>query len=139
MSARLILPLTVMAGAVMLAAGYFILRQREAALQTAMHNEVRAHALTLQIALEDHYRAGRTAEAQQLIDGLSENPKVYGVLLFDAEGRVAMVSNPLVAEEIRRPEEVSRVLATGETVEIVRAINDQEVFSIIMPMRSARH
>jgi hypothetical protein len=135
MSARLILPLTVMAGAVMIAAGYFILRQREAAL----HNEVRAHALTLQIALEDHYRAGRTAEAQQLIDGLSENPKVYGVLLFDAEGRVAMVSNPLVAEEIRRPEEVSRVLATGETVEIVRAINDQEVFSIIMPMRSARH
>jgi signal transduction histidine kinase len=125
-----------MAGAVMIAAGYFTLRQREVVLQTAMHNEVRAHALTLQIALEDHYRAGRTKEAQQLIDGLSKNPKVYGVLLFDAGGRVAMVSDPLVAEEIRYPEEVRRVLATGETVEIARVINDQEVFSIIMPIRT---
>jgi nitrogen fixation/metabolism regulation signal transduction histidine kinase len=46
-----------------------------------------------------------------------------------------MVSNPLVADEIKFPSEVSRVLATGGTSETVRRIGDQEVFSIVMPIR----
>jgi hypothetical protein len=130
-STRLILLLTMMVGAVMVAAGYFILRQREAVLITARHNEVRAHALTLQIALEDDYRAGRAQDAQQLINRLSENPKIASVILFDEAGRVNMLSDPLVAQEIRYPPEIGRVLATGETVEIVRRAGGQE----IMPIR----
>src|SRR5919204_2504834 len=100
-STRLILLLSVMVAAVMTVAGYFILQQREAILVTAMHNEVRAHAHTLQIALEDYYRAGRGGDAQRLINRLSENTKIYSVILFDDEGRVAMLSDPLVANEIR--------------------------------------
>ena len=134
-STRLILLLTVMVGAVMMLAGYFILRQREAILMTAMHNEMRAHALTLQIALEDNYRAGRISDAQRLIDRLSENPKIYSVILFDVDGRVAMLSNPLTADEIRHPLELPRVMATGETIEVVRRNRGEEVFSIIMPIR----
>jgi signal transduction histidine kinase len=124
-----------MVGVVMVAAGYFRLRQREALLMMALHNEVHAHALTLQIALEDNYRAGRTTDAQRLINRLSENPKIYSVILFDEEGQVAMLSDPLVADEIRYPPEVQRVIATGETVEFVRPIKGQEVFSILMPIR----
>lgn len=134
-STRLIVLLTLMVGVMMAAAGYFSVQQREAKLEAAMRSEVRAHALTLQIALEDHYHAGRTAEAQQLIDRLSENTNIYGVVLFDEVGRVVMVSDPLVADEIRYPPEVRQVIATGETAEMARRINGQPVFSILMPIR----
>jgi two-component system, NtrC family, sensor kinase len=134
-SAKLILLLTVTVGLVMAVGGYLTLRQREAILLTAMRNELGAHALTLQIALEDSYRGGRGADAQRLIDRLSENPKVYSVILFDEEGRVAMFSDPLVAGEIRSPAEARRVIETGEPVEFRRAIKGQEVFSIMMPVR----
>ncbi|MBO0797197.1 MAG: HAMP domain-containing protein [Blastocatellia bacterium] len=133
-STRLIVILAVIVGAVMTVGGYFILRQREAALESAMRHEVHAHALTLQIALEDLYRSGRRQEAQELIDSLSENPRVYGVVLFSPDGRVAMVSNPLVADEIKFAPEVRRVLTSGGTIETVHKIIDQEVFSIIMPI-----
>jgi hypothetical protein len=134
-SARLIMLLTLMVGVVMAAGGYFFLRQREAKLEEAMRNEVRAHALTLQIALEDFYRAGRLSDAKQMIDRLSDNPKIYGVALFDEGGRTVMVSDPLVADEISYPLEARRVIATGETVELLRTIGERPVFSIIMPIR----
>lgn len=131
---RLILLLTVMVSAVMAAASYITLRQHEANLVTAMRNEVRAHALTLQIALEEDYLTGRTIDAQRLINRLRENTALYGVLLFDAEGRVATLSDPLLPEEIRYLKEAHRVIATGETIEVARSINDQEVFSVIRPI-----
>src|ERR671931_1143864 len=63
---KLILFLTVAVGIVMTLGGYYILRQREAILETAMRNELRAHAATLKIALEDAYRSGRTGDVQRL-------------------------------------------------------------------------
>lgn len=133
-SKRLILVLTVMVGVVMAAASVFSLRQREAALQTAMRNEVRAHALTLQIALEDNYAAGRATDAQQLINRLGQHSTIYGVILFDEQGRVAMISDHLIADEIRNPPELGHVLSTGEEVEFVRIINGRGVFSVIKPI-----
>ena len=69
---KLILFLTVAVGIVMTLGGYYILRQREAILETAMRNELRAHAATLKIALEDAYRSGRTGDVQRLINRLSD-------------------------------------------------------------------
>ncbi|HKQ93017.1 MAG TPA: hypothetical protein VJZ77_20320, partial [Blastocatellia bacterium] len=97
LSARLILLLTITVGVVMALAGYFILRQREEILARALRNELHAHAVTLRLTLEDSYRAGRIGDAQRLIDHLSENPRVFSVILFDEKGRVAMFSNPLEA------------------------------------------
>jgi signal transduction histidine kinase len=134
-STRLILLLTVMVGLVMVAAGYYFLQQRQSILESALHNEVRAHAGTLQLMLEEDFRAGRDRDAQQFINRLSQNPKIYSVILYDEQGQITMLSDPLVAEEIRFPPEVRRVLATGEPAEIVRRIGMQEVFSIIMPIR----
>ncbi len=134
-STRLILLLTVLVGTVMLIGGYLRLRQREAILVTAMHNEVRAHAHTLQISLEEEYSANHKKAAQRLINRLSRNPKIYSVILFDEEGRAEMLSDPLIADEIRNPPEVKHVLATSETAEVVRDIRGQRVFSIIMPVR----
>lgn len=127
--------LTFVVGIVMTVGGYFILRQREHALERAMRTEVRAHAVTLQIALERLYRVGKQVEAQELIDRLSENRRVYGVVLFSKTGEVEMVSNPLVEEEIKHPPGVNRVLQTGEILETFRFIDDREVISVLMPIR----
>lgn len=134
-SSRLILILTVVAGIVLSAGGYFILRQREKALEQAMRDEARAHAVTLQIALERLYRLGKQAAAQELIDRMSDNQRIYGVVLFSNDGRVVMVSDELMDDEIRFPPEVNRALATDDTVETIRAIDGKEVFSILMPIR----
>ena len=136
-STRLILLLTALVGAVMVIGGYLRLRQREAILVTAMHNEVRAHAHTLQIALEEEYGSKAPQLAQRLINRLSKNPKIYSVILFDEEGRVAMLSDPLVANEIKYPPEVKQVLASGGTAEAVREIGGKQVFSIVMPIQTA--
>jgi two-component system NtrC family sensor kinase len=135
LSARLILLLTIAVGAVMALGGYFILRQREEILARALRNELHAHAVTLQLTLEDSYRAGRIGDAQRLIDHLSENPRVFSVILFDEKGRVAMFSNPLEAGKIVESPDAQRVISTGEPVEIVRRRGGSEVYSFIMPIR----
>ena len=134
-STRLILLLTVMVSAVVAVTSFVSLRQREVALDTAMRNELRAHALTLQIALEESYGDGRITDAQRLIDRLRENTRIYGVVLFDQQARVVMLTNPLIPEEVRNPPELNRVLTTGQAVESVNHVNGQDVFSVIMPIR----
>jgi two-component system, NtrC family, sensor kinase len=134
-SHRLIFILTVVAGIVMIVGGYFMLRQREKALELAMRNEVRAHAVTLQLALERLYLMGKQAAAQELIDRMSDNQRIYGVVLFSNDGRVLMVSDELVDDEIKFPPEVNQALATDEPVETIRMIDGKEVFSILMPIR----
>lgn len=134
-STRLIWMLTLVVGVVMTVGGYFILHQREIVLEQSMRNEVEAHARTLQIALEAMYRAGREHEAQELIDSMSDNPRVSAVVLFSALGDVIKVSDQLVADEIKFPPEVRHVLETGDLAESIRIINNEEVFSILMPIR----
>jgi signal transduction histidine kinase len=135
LSARLILLLTIAVGMVMALGGYFILGQRQEILARALRNELQAHAVTLQLTLEDSYSAGRVGDAQRLIDRLSENPRVFSVILFDENGRVAMFSNPLEAGKIVESPDAQRVIATGEPVEIVRRRGGSEVYSFIMPIR----
>jgi signal transduction histidine kinase len=113
---------------------FITLRQREDALISAMRDEVRAHALTLQIALEDYYAEEQIREAQQLIDRLSQNTNIYGVVLFKEDGSVDVVSNTLITEEIRQPPELKQVIETGQNAEFTRSINGTEVFSIIKPI-----
>lgn len=135
LSARLILLLTVAVGVVTALGGYFILRQREEIHARALRNELYAHAITLRLALEDNYRAGRIGDAQRLINHLSENPRVFSVILFDEEGLVAMFSNPLEAGKIVESQEARRVIATGEPIEIVQSRSGREVYSVVMPVR----
>jgi len=119
-------------GGIMLLGGYFILRQRTSILESALRNELRAHATTLHIALQDVYTSGKTSQAQKLIDQLSENPKVFSVILFDEAGQVLVLSNPTASKQLRHPPEIQRVLQTGETVELTQGV---DFFSILMAVQ----
>jgi signal transduction histidine kinase len=134
-STRLFLLLSLSVGLVMTAASLSVLRERERSLQEAMRREVRAHALTLRLALEETYAAGREQDAQKLIDRLRDNTRLYSVVLFDREGRATKISNALgEAEELRQPPELARVLTQREPSEFSRRIKDEDVFSIVMPL-----
>jgi signal transduction histidine kinase len=134
-STRLILALALTLSAVSAITGYFNLRRREAALQMTMRNEVRSHAYTLQIALEDHYFAGREISAEQLINRLGGNPRLYRVTLFDQRGEPILTSNRNPATKVTHDPEVDRVIATGQAVEHFHRVNGEEYFSLIMPVQ----
>lgn len=135
-STRLIIILTLSVNAVMLVATFLILRQTEATLMTAAKDEIRAHAATLRIALEENYASGRSLDAQRLINRLSENADIYGAILFNAEGKIEVVSNSLIAGEINYPGEVKLALREKQPMEVFRQINNQDVFSVIAPLQS---
>ncbi len=135
-STRLIIILTLSVNTVMLIATFLILRQTEATLMTAAKDEIRAHAATLRIALEENYASGRSLDAQRLINRLSENANIYGAILFNAEGTIEVVSNRLIAGEINYPGEVKLALQQKQSIEVFRQINNQDVFSVIAPLQN---
>lgn len=136
-SFRLIILLTLSVNAVMLVATFFILRQLEANLLKATRDEIRAHATTLQIALEEDYATGRSLDATRLINRLSENTNIYGAILFNAKGQVEAITNNLTAQEISYLGEVRHVLQSAQSTELTRQLNGQDVFSVISPIRNA--
>lgn len=136
---KLIFLLTLTVGATMFLTSFLSLRVRETALETALRDELRAHAVTLQIALEENYSNGQPVESRRLIDRLRENSRVYAVLLFDEKGELVTLSQPETNEVFRRLPEISTVLDTGATVESVREIDRSKFVSIIMPLRFAEN
>jgi two-component system NtrC family sensor kinase len=134
-SARLVLLLTITISAVMSAATWFTLRQRAATLESAARDEVRAHALTLQIALEEDYSTNRTLDAQRLVDRMRENSGLYGVFLFDINGVMTISSNELAPEEMRDISQAKRAITTGHRVEAARELDGVEVYSVIVPVQ----
>jgi len=132
---KLIFLLTITVGVAMFGASFLSLRQREATLETALRDELRAHAVTLQIALEEYYSNGKINETRELIDRLRENSRVYAILLFDERSELIKLSQPQTNELFRNPPELKTVFLTGESVEFVRLIEGKKYFSIIIPLR----
>lgn len=132
---RLIVFLTVAVSAVIAVTSYTSLRRREAALNRTMRSEVTAHAYTLQIALEELFKGGRSADAAYLVDRLSDNPYLFRVTLFDESGRVLMYSDQDTAGEQSTKPELLQAMASGEKVEHMQVIEGQEYFSIILPVQ----
>ena len=133
---KLVLLLTLAVGGVMLVASFLSLREREAALGSALRDELRAHAVTLKIALEEDLRNGRNADAQVLINRLRENSRVYAVLLFDENAVLQAITQPGTANDFRHPAELDRVLRTAEQVEFFREVENRRYLSIILPLLS---
>ena len=133
-SARLICTLTLVVGAIMGATGYVLVRSQEDTLMGHRQNEVLAHAITLQIALDEAYRTGRPESAKSFIDRLSENPKIEGVILYDERGEIAMQSSPLVAAGPGSLRNAAAVIESGDTFERVRRIDDTDFLSVAMPI-----
>lgn len=133
---RLILLLTLSVNILMLIATFFILRQLEVNLTAAAQGEIRAHANTLRLALEEACQSGNRDQAQRLIRRINENSNVYGAILFDAAGKIETSSVNLGASELPSTEIISKVATERRPQEITRQIHDQEMFSVIAPIQN---
>jgi two-component system NtrC family sensor kinase len=135
-STRLILLLTLAVCAVMATASYFSLWQRKLALEKAAEAEVRAHAITLQVALEEYYANGRQAEVQKLINRIAKNSTEteIGVILFDRNGAVQLVSESLQHDNLKDSDQARKVIAGSDDIPIRRRLRNQEVLSFIHPI-----
>lgn len=135
-STRLILMLTLAVCAVMATASYFSLRQRARALEMAAQAEVKAHAITLQVALEEYYASGRQNDVQRLINRIAKNSTEteIGVILFDRNGSVQLVSESLQNDDLKDSEQARKVIAGSDDIPIRRRLRNREVLSFIHPI-----
>ncbi len=134
-SRKLLLLLTVSVGLVMFLASLLSLRQYEFALQTALREDLHAHAVTLRIALEEDYANSRSVEAQRLIDRLRNNTEIYSVLLFDENQNLVAQSQPLTNVNLRNPPELSEVFQQKKQSDAIRSIGGEKFASVILPMQ----
>jgi signal transduction histidine kinase len=96
--------------------------------------ETRAYATALGISLEQAFRDPDLRDVQAIIDRISRERQIYGVLVYGADGRTLFASDPLPAGTTAPPALLGRVLATGRVTEFERRIGDEHVYSVLHPI-----
>ncbi|MBD0320968.1 MAG: hypothetical protein ICV87_11585, partial [Gemmatimonadetes bacterium] len=134
---RLLLPLLLVVAAVMAAYGGWALRQRQGVQIAEARRETRAYATALGIGLEQAFRDPDLRDVQEIINRISREPQIYGVLVYGRDGRVLFVSDPLQAGKAVPPALLGGVLGTGRAVELERDIEEQRVYSVLRPITGA--
>src|SRR5688572_11953205 len=107
---RLLLPLLATVALVMLLFALWSLRQREQILTAHAQRETNAYATALVIALEAALRAGSSQDIQEAIDRISNEPTIYGVIVYGTDTRVLFTSQMVREIETAPPSAVRQVI-----------------------------
>jgi len=132
---RLLLTLLPTTIVVMTVSAGWVLFDRERTLGAEARREIQAYSTALGSAFNLALRDDQHEEAQSLINRLSRDPKVYGILLYDSAGARAIVSDPLSTPTPAPAEVLARVLSTGTVTTLERVIEDQRVLSVFQVLR----
>lgn len=137
LTTRLLLPLLATVAAVMLVFAYWALLQRERSMTAEAQRVTNAYATALGLALEAGFRAGSSADVQDAIDRISNEPTIFGVIVYSTESAVLFTSQPVGDIESAPLGAVRRVATTGEPESFSREIRSQGVYSIMRPLFGA--
>jgi sensor histidine kinase regulating citrate/malate metabolism len=85
---RLLLPLLATVTVVMSAFATWAVRQRESTLTEQTEREAHAHALALGLAIEAALREPTPKGIQEIIDRISRERSISGVLVYDGDGSI---------------------------------------------------
>lgn len=135
LSTRLLLPLLAAVAGVMVVYSFWAVRQREDTLTREARSETHVYARTLGLAMEAAFRSAVLTDAQELIDRLSREETVYGVLVYASDGAPLLLSEPLTPEDAAPADWVLQTMSIGEPLDFERDIQDVPVFSVIHPVR----
>ncbi len=135
---RLLLPLLPTVTAIMVAFAVWALVERERIMVPAAQQEARAYAIALGLALDDALHDVRSEQVQDIINQVSREPTVYGIILYDAAGTRVLASDPLHAPGLPPGAVLGQVLRDGTTQTLERKIGDQRVFSVIRALHGPR-
>ncbi|NOT61641.1 MAG: HAMP domain-containing protein [Acidobacteria bacterium] len=133
-STKLMLWLMMAVSVVMALVGVVLLQLRSSALEQDALNLVRAHARTLQIAIEERHSTDADKELKPLLERLvRENQAVANIILYDAHGAV-LTAAPVGLDQAQQDTQAARqAMATRTEKQINRRIANQDVISLILP------
>jgi len=137
LSTRLLLPLLATVATVMTAFAVWAVRQRALTLTGQAERETQAYALALGLAIEFAYRDPTPKGIQEIIDRVSRERTIYGVLVYDADGSVQYASEPpgIPPAGGEAAELVRSSVVLGTVASMRRELDGQEVYSVIRPIR----
>src|SRR5690606_1680681 len=110
-------------------------RQREKTLTEEARRETNAYAVALGLALEAAARTGSDAEMQAIIDRITQEPTIYGVVVYDTAARVRLVSQTVDTLRTAPLQSVQKVLASGQREVLLRDFEGERVYSVVRPLR----
>ena len=135
-STRVLVSLLPTVAVIMSVYGGWALNEREDTLVAEAQRETHAYASALARAFETGLRSVDRAQIQGVIDQVSREPTVYGIIVYDSTGRRLFTSDPMHAPGSADPADLHRVFRTGRPVALQREIDDQPVFSVLRAIRS---
>lgn len=136
LSTRLLLPLLATVVVVMIGYGIWAQVQREDTLVAESEREIRAYATTLALAVERALPDPGLGDVQDIIDRLTREPTVYGVLVYDTSGAVAYSATAIGRPEPAADSILARV-RSGETATVRRALDGEPVLGVLRPLVSS--
>ncbi len=138
LSVRLLVPLVLAVGGVMAAFAAWALLQRERTLVADARRETQAFGTALGLAFEAAFADPDRAAVPEIVERISRQPSVHGVVVYDLTGRPLAGPGALADEaEFSTPEEVRRVLAAGGAADFERMQDGVDVYSVLRPILGA--
>ncbi|MEP7324929.1 MAG: ATP-binding protein [Gemmatimonadota bacterium] len=131
---RLLLLLLPTVVVVMMLYVFIALRERERTQIPKAELETRAYATALSLALGDAYPDLGHANVQTVINQVSLDPRVFGIIVYGPDGQRRFVSDPLKAPGLAPPDALRRAMTDGQAVSFQREIDDQLVLSVLRPI-----
>jgi signal transduction histidine kinase len=137
LSTRLLLPLLATVVLVMSLYGTWGLRERERTMESEARRATHAYATALGLALEGAFQARQLERVQEIVDRISQEPEIYGVLVYGPTGEVLFASDLLHDDPSPRAR-VQDVLRSASPATFERLVGENRVYSVIRPLRDPR-
>lgn len=135
LTSRLLLSVLPLVALMMAGFGAWLLVERERSLVPEMRQQTRIYAQAVDIALEYALRDLDQARVREFIDRLSADPRVFGVLLYGADGSLRYASDSLSGAASAPDSILSRVLAGGEEMIFERELGNRKVYAVLRSIR----
>lgn len=132
LATRLLFPLLLAVGAVMVAFAAWALMQRERTQVAEARRETQAYATALGLALEAAFEDPERAAVPHIVDRITLQPSIYAVLVYGPDGQALF--RPDTLDLGPTPPEVREAIATRQPREVERTLGDVDVYSVVLPI-----
>ena len=117
----------------MTAFAVWALVQRERTLVAETRRETHAYATALGLALDAAFEDPDRSGVPEIVDRITRQPSVYAVLVYDERGQALF--RPEEPDLGPTPAEVDSVLASGASMQVERRLGEEDVYSVVYPIR----
>jgi len=131
LSTKLLLGLVPAVAVIMVLYAGWAIEHRERSLTAQARGEVRAYSDAVGVAFEHAFRDLQFRDMQAILNEVGRQPQVFGVVIYNPLGAVVMRSEGLESRDVVEPGWVRQVARAGVTVDLERAMGDQQVYSVL--------